>query len=444
MRILLATDVFPPRSGGSGWSTYYLGRALAARGHTVQVVRPRFLGADGAGGQPQVHGVEYEGLPVAELHVPRGRGPLGRLWQRELLAPRRYAQLVGAVARRMDADLVHAQHTLSVPAAVAGARQSGRHLPVVSTVRDYWPLCIYSTMQIPATRGGLPTEEPCPTCWRTPDLLRCLWAARGVASVRQWPGLPLRQAITAGRRQALAASDAVIAVSRFVAGELRRANAVPPQRLHVLPNLVDVDHVERIVATPPPWQQVGLAPDAPFLLFVGKLEPNKGAQLLPAALRAAGVGPEWPVVLAGDGPLEGRLRRESAAGLDFRFAYLDNNDVLRLMARAAVLLFPSAWNEPLSRVLLEGCAAGACILALDTGGTPDAITGDSGVLVPDMAAFAAELRALLADAPRRERLRFGARAQARVRFDEPVVIAQVEALYERVLRNGAAGMRNVE
>jgi glycosyltransferase involved in cell wall biosynthesis len=282
----------------------------------------------------------------------------------------------------------------------------------------------------------VPAEVPCPTCWRTPDLLRCLWAAQGVVSVRQWPGLPVRQAIAAGRRRALAASDAVIAVSRFVAGELQRAGAVPPSRLHVVPNLVDVAHVERIVATPPPWDTIGLAPDAPFLLFVGKLEPNKGAQLLPAALRAAGVGPDRPVVLAGDGPLEGWLRREGArAGLDLRFAYLDNDDVLRLMARAAVLLFPSAWNEPLSRVLLEGCAAGACILALDTGGTPDAITADSGVLVPDMAAFARELRALLGDAPRRERLRQGARARARARFDEPVVISQVEALYERVLRN---------
>jgi glycosyltransferase involved in cell wall biosynthesis len=364
-----------------------------------------------------------------------------------VIAPRRYAQLVGEVARRMDADLVHAQHMLSVPAAVGAADRAarqGRRLTVVSTVRDYWPLCIYSTMQIPTTRPGLPGEEPCPRCWRTPDLLRCLWGAQGAGSVRLWPAVLPRQAITAGRRRALAASDAVIAVSRFVAGELQRANAVPPARLHVLPNLVDVAHVARITATPP-WDTVGLAPDAPFLLFVGKLEPNKGAQLLPAALRAAGVGPDLPVVLAGDGPLEGRLRREgAAAGLDLRFAYLDNDDVLRLMARAVMLLFPSAWNEPLSRVLLEGCAAGACILALDTGGTPDAITGDSGVLVPDMAAFARELRALLSDVPRRETLRQGARTIARARFDEPVVIAQVEALYEHVLRNGVAGMRNEE
>src|SRR3954452_13900974 len=135
MRILLATDVFPPRCGGSGWSTYYLGRALRARGHTVAVVRPRF-GARPAGGQPQVHRVEYEGLPVAELHLPGGNNPLARAWQREISAPRLFAWLVAREAQALGADLVHAQHTLSVQAAVGAARQlrtAGRRLPVIST-----------------------------------------------------------------------------------------------------------------------------------------------------------------------------------------------------------------------------------------------------------------------------------------------------------------------
>ena len=39
MRILIATDAFPPVSGGSGWSTYELAKGLRARGHHVVVVR---------------------------------------------------------------------------------------------------------------------------------------------------------------------------------------------------------------------------------------------------------------------------------------------------------------------------------------------------------------------------------------------------------------------
>ncbi len=39
MRILIATDAFPPVAGGSGWSTYELAKGLRAKGHHVAVVR---------------------------------------------------------------------------------------------------------------------------------------------------------------------------------------------------------------------------------------------------------------------------------------------------------------------------------------------------------------------------------------------------------------------
>ena len=40
MRILIATDAFPPVCGGSGWSTYELAKGLRARGHDVTIVQP--------------------------------------------------------------------------------------------------------------------------------------------------------------------------------------------------------------------------------------------------------------------------------------------------------------------------------------------------------------------------------------------------------------------
>ena len=60
LTILLATDVFPPRCGGSGWSTYHLARALRARGHRPIVARPR----EGLRGSRLA---EYDGLPVHVL-----------------------------------------------------------------------------------------------------------------------------------------------------------------------------------------------------------------------------------------------------------------------------------------------------------------------------------------------------------------------------------------
>jgi glycogen synthase len=75
-------------------------------------------------------------------------------------------------------------------------------------------------------------------------------------------------------------------------------------------------------------------------------------------------------------------------------------------------------------------SAGACIAAINTGGTADAIVdGVSGVLVQDAEELGRAVAALLDDPERRERLRTGARQIARERFAPAVVAAEVEAVY---------------
>src|SRR6187551_3432896 len=83
LRIWLMTDVFPPGSGGSGWSTYYLGKALAERGHQVWVVRPRY-GEKVTGAGRRI--TEYGGLIVKEILVPPAprwakKVGLGKVWE---------------------------------------------------------------------------------------------------------------------------------------------------------------------------------------------------------------------------------------------------------------------------------------------------------------------------------------------------------------------------
>src|SRR5438128_5330851 len=104
--------------------------------------------------------------------------------------------------------------------------------------------------------------------------------------------------------------------------------------------------------------------------------------------------------IAGDGPLRPSLEQDAQLrGLDFRFYdWLENDAVIKLMRQARALLFPSAWQEPLSRVLLEGCAAGAAIVALDTGGTGDAIVHrESGWLAQDRRGFVEGVRQVVGD-----------------------------------------------
>jgi glycosyltransferase involved in cell wall biosynthesis len=76
--------------------------------------------------------------------------------------------------------------------------------------------------------------------------------------------------------------------------------------------------------------------------------------------------------------------------------WIDHDEALRLMAHCDLLLFPSAWGEPLSRVLLEACACGAPVLAMPTGGTPDIIVdGENGALETTVPAFARRMVELI-------------------------------------------------
>ena len=144
----------------------------------------------------------------------------------------------------------------------------------------------------------------------------------------------------------------------------------------MIPNIVDAGEIRALAEAPPSF-------DVPerFLLFVGKLEENKGARRLVPAVAGARTG--LPLVVLGEGSLAHALKFDAAAaGVQLLVrGWAHRDDVLRAMARATVLVFPSLWAEPLSRVLLEALAIGTPIAAMDTGGRREIVDhGTSGLL----------------------------------------------------------------
>jgi glycosyltransferase involved in cell wall biosynthesis len=138
------------------------------------------------------------------------------------------------------------------------------------------------------------------------------------------------------------------------------------------------------------------------------------------------------LVVAGSGALRGSLEHELAMlGVRVRFlAWVPHDELLRLLARCTLLLFPSAWGEPLSRVLLEAAALGVPVLAMPTGGTPDIIRdGETGLFARTPQQFAHRLLWLLGHDQERHRLGAGARATAQQHFSVEAVLPQVEQLY---------------
>jgi glycogen synthase len=435
MQILFPTDVFPPRSGGAGWSSHALALALIGRGHRVAAIVPR-LGARG------VTREEVLGVPTARFGYRAPRIPFVRNYFRH---ERLWAPLARAIVdcRLQIADfgvggqstIIHAQHVQVTPAAMLAGERLGT--PVVVTVRDHWPWDYFATGlhgdRVPYGRQSIASLAT--------DLPARLGPLRGAAAL---PAIPYMRAHLRRRQDALRRADAVIACSGYIAARLE--GIVARERIHVIPHLVDLDALERTLAVPP----ASVGPGERFLLFVGKLERNKGAHLLPEVFRAlcdrgpatedqrptnggsgSLLGP-LSLVICGDGPLRGELERALAAlGVVARFLeWADHDEVLRLMAGCELLLFPSAWGEPLSRVLLEASGCGAPILAMPTGGTRDIVEdGVSGALAATVEGFARRLAELLERPGERRALGDGARRRARALFAKDAVAGRVEALY---------------
>jgi hypothetical protein len=166
-----------------------------------------------------------------------------------------------------------------------------------------------------------------------------------------------------------------------------------------------------------------------YLLFVGKLEPSKAPDLLLPILDAAGA--DIPLLVAGTGRLETALR---ARGGNVRYlGWVGEERALALMKHADCLLFPSRWQEPFARVLLDALALGAIVVAEPTGGTAEMIVdGESGLLARGAPELGRALRRVLDDEALARRLREGARERAAALFSEDVVLPRVEALYRRV------------
>lgn len=177
---------------------------------------------------------------------------------------------------------------------------------------------------------------------------------------------------------------------------------------------------------------------SPISLFVGRLVPYKGADVLLEAFRHV----HGSLVLVGDGPLRARLERTAAtAGLAGRVHFvgpLDASDLVSHFHAADVFVLPSVTpNEAFGLVQLEAHASGVPVVSTDLPtGVPFANKhGESGIVVRrgDPVELAAALRLLLGDEELRRRLGRQAKERQRREFSLDVMTRSVLDYYEELL-----------
>ena len=414
MKILLTTDSFPPQAGGSGWSTYELARGLRARGHDVHVLKVT------AGRSTREQHTTFDDLTVAEYQVYAPNIPgLRNYFKNERLYPKLAARLA-VMIRDTKADIIHGQHVLSAPPSVQAAKAAG--IPAVVTVRDYWPVCYRADLLHSARTLAL-----CPGCSRAAGEQRGRpnigLTGLGTTLARRY-----LRANMAAKLGALAAADAVIAVSSVIGRDLReRAPELAHTRLEIIPNPVNIAALRERVAPRPMVE--------PYAIYVGKLAVNKGTDHLLEVVRASEL--DWPLVILGDGPDRQAIERDaSRSGHDVRFlGWRDQIEVATWIAHAGLLIFPSRGPESLSRVLIEASALGVPIAAMNTGGTADIVEDEvTGLLSDDAAGLAEDVRRIRFGEVLRQRLGAAAARRAAEKFDAASAVQRIEALYLELLQ----------
>jgi len=200
---------------------------------------------------------------------------------------------------------------------------------------------------------------------------------------------------------------------------LRRALGLPPERFVVL-FAGQVTHAKGVIEIVEAFGQVrAAAPEPPLLVIVG--------------------APHPPTIL---GEIEALARRADAWD-DVRIVPHDP-DVYRWMQAADVLVSGSHQDtEGMSRVLYEAMACGAVPVATDIRGNRDALTQDTGVLVPERSPgeIARALTALRADRVRLASLRDAGLRRARDVFDIRLHARAVEAFCNELARPLRTGSR---
>ena len=367
LRVLIVTDQYEPMVGGVPTVTRELARGLAERGHPVELLAPSATGRSATA--------------PGRLTVAR-RGSVRWPWYEDqrlgLLSRAAAGQLIGGFAP----DVVHVHSPLTLGAAARSAARR-RGVPVVYT-NHYLPANVHPTADRAdrAEARRRPAAPGDPAVGSTTPASRVTAATRATAAAVGGAAGALFDVGFYGYLTAFAnRCDRVTAPTATALLLLREHGLRAPSQ--VVSNGIDLDVYSPGPAEESLRRRYALPEGRPLILSVGRLSPEKRADVLIEAV-AAQDAVDTVLALAGSGPDEGRLRELAArrgVGDRVRFlGFIPGTDLPGLY-RLADLFAIASEAELQSLVTMEAMASGLPVVAVSAGALGELVhPGENGFL----------------------------------------------------------------
>lgn len=253
---------------------------------------------------------------------------------------------------------VHNFFPLLSPSVYFACNESG--IPVVQTLHNYRILC--------ATASFYRDGQICEDCLGQPFgwsgvIHQCYRGSRvgsaavsAMASVHRWIGTWANRV------------DAYICLTEF-AREKFIQGGLPASKLFIKPNFVypELQSFDAPKANPEYQSE-----QKPYFLYVGRLTPEKGLEVLLAAWEF--VPDQVQLKIVGEGPLGSKVAEIAARNQEIQCLGRQAPDVVRsLMRNAIALVFPSVWYEGLPLTIIESFSTGTPVIASKIGALAELI-----------------------------------------------------------------------
>lgn len=240
--------------------------------------------------------------------------------------------------------------------------------------------------------------------------------------------------ITLGKLE-LAQADALIALQESEKRQAIQAG-VPEGKVTIIPNGIDPGEAQRVSQRGRLRGRYGIPAEARVVLFLGRINRKKGADMLIEAFRKLEGIPAW-LVIAGpdDGQLEELKRLVSTYGLQDRVAFpglLQGDDLWHAYFDADLFVLPCR-VDTFPTTLMEACLAELPMVITEGCEIAPLFAGRVAEVTPfEAVAFGGAMRRLLEDHNLYARYRAGCLPLLQERFSLESTVDQLESLYTRL------------